>query len=536
MIDYFSRPFSKCKRPFHGAFVLSLVSFVMILGLLGSCDLTQTSRSRYNAVNMGVSGEKSASENQQMIQEAINKISEEGGGTLYFPPGIYKTGTIYLKDSVHIYLEAGATIRGSEKLSLYPQNDQDYHAYTERYTKKALLWAEGKTNIGIEGKGTVDGHGNSETLKDSANQHGLGDLPLGIRFISCKNVTIEDVNLRNGGLWMQHYLNCTNLTIHNVKVFNHHTSTNDGLNIDGCKNVRVSDCYIDSHDDAIALKSSGTSDCENITITNCVLRSHCHCIKFGTETIGGFKKININNCTVSPSDVSYKRADGSTHKPHVLTGVCLLITDGGTMKNIHISDIVADSVYAPFFIRYGNRGRKPHEGAPEAGPGKMQDIMISDFIATDAHYFGSSIAGYPDHYVKNVTFSNIDIRFDKTQDTIDRPYKVERPVPENAGGYPDIQMYGGYMPSYGFFIRHVKDIRFNNIELKYIGKEERPAFIVDDVHDMVVEGFDIQAPVKNAPVFDIQHSSNILLRNYTGFNEEKMRVNSRNCRNLVKDF
>jgi polygalacturonase len=114
----------------------------------------------------------------------------------------------------------------------------------------------------------------------------------------CRNVLVRNINLRNSAMWMQHYLACEDLTVSGIKVFNHANQNNDMIDIDGCRNVIISDCYGDTDDDALTFKSTSPYTCENITVTNCILSSHCNAIKCGTESTGGFKNITISNCVI----------------------------------------------------------------------------------------------------------------------------------------------------------------------------------------------------------------------------------------------
>ena len=148
---------------------------------------------------------------------------------------------------------------------------------------------------------------------------------------------------------MQVYKDGSNITIDNINVWNHGNKTNDGLDIDGCQQVRVSNCYIDSHDDALVFKSTGPVPCRHIQVVNCQLRSNCHGVKFGTESVGGFEFISVVNCSVQMS------ADEKRRPP--ITGVALECTDGGTMRHIRIDGLMVENVFAPYFIKLGNRLR-----------------------------------------------------------------------------------------------------------------------------------------------------------------------------------
>ncbi len=426
----------------------------------------------YKITDYGATGDGKTI-NTDAIQNAIDVAHKTGKGTVIFPKGTFVTGTIYLKDNVVLHLEKEAVLMGSPKLKNYPVNElTSFRSYTERYTKKALIYAEGAENIGITGQGTV--YGNSYSKEFMEVERGK-DKPAGIRLVSCKNVTIHGVTLSSAGLWLQHYLNCTNLEINGITAINHGHFTNDGLNIDGCRNVTIKDVYIDSHDDALVFKSTGPAKCENVFVRNCVLKSHCHGLKFGTETTAGFKNVDIANIDISPSDSLHYKT-GKLWR--VITGVAMEITDGGQMENVSIRNLRADSVYAPIFIKLGNRARKYKEDIPVPSPGSINGITLSNFYITDAGKFSSSVTGFPGHMVKNVLMENIYIEYNDVPDSSE----LFEQVPENEERYPEITMFTKgmknryYLPSHGLFARHVDGLILKNFVVKTLKNDPRPNY------------------------------------------------------------
>ena len=118
------------------------------------------------------------------------------------------------------------------------------------------------------------------------------------------NVTLdipEGLTLKDPAMWVQHYMGCDDVTIRGITVFAHVNKNNDGIDIDGCHNVLIEDCQVDTDDDAICLKSSFPRTCENVTVRNCTVSSRCNALKCGTDSFGGFKNITITDCVVKPS-------------------------------------------------------------------------------------------------------------------------------------------------------------------------------------------------------------------------------------------
>ena len=216
---------------------------------------------------------------------------------------------------------------------------------SRRVGPRRLIGAWQCRNVAVTGLGTIDGRGGCGGQIDDIM--GSEGHPQNLQFVACDGVTVRDVTLRNSGSWMQVYNACTHVLIDGITVWNHGNRTNDGVDIDGCEQVRVSNCAIDSHDDALVFKSTGPKACRHITVSNCVLRSNCHGIKFGTESVGGFEFITVTNCTVRTSACD-------TPRPPI-TGVALECVDGGSMRYITVSNIVVEDVYVPFFVKYGNR-------------------------------------------------------------------------------------------------------------------------------------------------------------------------------------
>jgi len=405
------------------------------------------------------------------IQNAINEASIQGG-VVIFPAGTYLSGTIYLKNNVTLRLQKGATLLGSTDLFQYPENLPDYNFFRKGIIKRALIYAENLENIAIEGEGTIDGQGYAFKEPEDKNVSSYSVRPYVIWMIRCKNVRVEGIRLQNSALWMQHYLGCEKVHIKGIEVYNHSNKNNDMMDIDGCKDVIISDCRGDTDDDGITLKSTHAQPNENITINNCIISSHCNAIKCGTESNAGFKNITISNCIIRPSEdreVIYGKPDG-------ISGISLEVVDGAEMNGINISNIIMDGPAVPLFIRLGNRARGYDQTLPQPEVGSINNITISNIMAFNAQKYGSSISGIPDHPVKNISLDNIRIFYTGGVVKEDAAKVVE----EKEKSYPEATMFG-VLPTYGMFVRHAENIQFNNIQLYLESEDERPSFWLDDV-------------------------------------------------------
>ena len=411
--------------------------------------------------------------NTEAIQSAIDAAASSGGGTVLLPPGRYVSGTLFLRNHVTLKVERGAVLLGSTDLADYPKKIPALRSYTDNYVQRSLIYAENVEDVGIEGRGVIDGRGAAFKGKTYYPR------PYLIRFIRCRRVTVEDITLRNSPMWMQHYLACDFVKVRGIRVFNQVNYNNDMIDIDGCRNVIISDCFADSGDDAITLKSTLDRACENVAITNCVLFSTCNAIKMGTESNGGFRNITISNCTIGP----LRNEAGFFGSRKGLAGIALMIVDGGTMDGVAISNITMKSIRVPIFIRLGNRARPFKKDMPKPAVGSVRNITITDVIAEPSERYACSVTGIPGHPVRNVTLRNIRILAPGggTRE------EAEAAVPENATSYPESTKFG-HFPAYGFYCRHVENLTLSGIDLSWKTKDLRPALRFEDVRDLRVEG------------------------------------------------
>jgi len=407
------------------------------------------------------------------IQKAIDECWANGGGVVRLSGGKFLSGTIFMKSNVTLAIAEGSTLLGSTNLADYPVTVAAYRSYTDKYTDKSLIYGENLSNIAITGKGAYDGQG-------AAFKGPWKKRPYGIRFISCTNVTMENITLKNSPMWMQHYLACDDVTIRNITVWNHCNKNNDMIDIDGCHNVLISGCVGDTDDDGITLKSTSGRACENVTIRDCTVSSHCNAIKCGTESNGGFKDMKISHCTIKPSAVKTKIYG----RPAGLAGIALEIVDGGTMENINVSNIDITGTTAPIFVRLGDRARRLKKDMPRPGVGKLRNVTISDIKASTDSVMGCAIAGLKDHPIENLTLKNINISFPGGGKEEDRTKSFD----EKPGNYPECTMFAARLPAYGLYCWNVKGLQLENVKLTTTKPDARAAIVLEDVSDALING------------------------------------------------
>lgn len=431
------------------------------------------------------------------IQSAIDQVAEDGGGTVHFAPGTWLTGTLRLKSHVTLQLDAGCVLLGSTNPADYPEHRPATRSYTDNYVCQSLLTGEKLANIAIRGRGTIDGNGAAFHWKE------YGNRPYLIRLVGCRDVLVEGVHLRNSAMWMQHYLACDYVRIQNVTVWNHVSYNNDGLDIDGCRHVVVSGCRLDSDDDALCFKSTLGRACEDITVANCVLSSHCNAIKMGTESNGGFRNIAISNCAISSPRYS-KSAYGTQAG---LAGIALETVDGGHLDGVTLSNITIRGVKVPIFMRLGNRARPFTKGMPKPDVGTFHHVSLSNIVATGAAPIGCSLTGLPDHPIEDVSLSDISLTFAGGGTA----QQAERAVPELAANYPESGMFG-VLPAYGFYCRHAEGLVLRNVRLRAARPELRPAVVLDDVTNVVIDGLNAAGNPDSRAVVRLVHARGALLR------------------------
>ena len=474
------------------------------------------------------------------INKAIDAAAAVGGGTVRFPAGTYRSFSIRLKSNVSLYLEQGATILAADPKDgdgryddPEPNQSDQYQDFGHSHWHNSLIWGENLENISILGPGRIWGKGlvrsgNQSRTKEQndalgttpsetragpfgfpnprdAVEKGWGNKSISLKL--CRNVIIRDITIFHGGHFAILATGVDNLTIDNLKI----DTNRDGIDVDACKNVRISNCTVNSpFDDGICPKSSFALGyaraTENVTITNCQVSGYDEGtlldgtykrefrnangtfsptgrIKFGTESNGGFKNITVSNCVFD-----YSR------------GLALEAVDGALLEDVSISNItMRDISNSPIFVRLGFRGRGPKE---TTSVGAIRRVNISDIVVYNADpKYSSIISGIPGHQIEDLRLSNIRV-YSKGGGTREQ---AALDPPEKEDTYPEPTMFGD-LPAYGFFIRHVKSLQLRDVETSYLKEDLRPAFWLNDVTG--VEFLHVKAQsAAGVPVFDLKNVS-----------------------------
>ena len=445
----------------------------VIVTILAFLCGTSMSAADFNIKDFGAQGDTTVL-STQALQSAIDACAQAGGGRVVVPAGIYKIGTVRLKSHVHLYLEQGATLFGSTRLEDYIPMKSDYLSLRTQTTTIQLIYADGVQDVTIDGLGTIDGRGRA-FKKLSWNDEGI-TRPHLLRFIQSQDILVRGVTLRNSGCWMQHYLACDRLCIDGIKVFNRNNYNNDALDIDGCHEVIVRGMMADSDDDGITLKSTSPRLCENVRISDCVVSSHCNAVKLGTETNGGFRNVNISGIVVKPS---YDQREKFFGQWIGSSAISLEIVDGGVLENVNIADFTVEGTESPIFVRLGHRGRGWKTGQHVEQVGRIDGVRIDNVQIRNAGSMGCSITGLPGHPVRNVWLSNISLHHKGGIEASQLAEITDSIADEKAASYPEATMWGN-LPAKGFYVRHARGVEFSNVKIQTSEPDVRPEFVSVD--------------------------------------------------------
>jgi hypothetical protein len=438
--------------------------FAALPALAGSANVIDATR--LGAVGDGVTL------NTASIQRAIDQAAASGGGTVRFAAGRYLTGTIQLKSHVTLRLEKDATLLGSTDVADY-RNLDPFIDGSGNPMGHALIVAMDADHAGIEGSGTVDGQG--PLLK--SKQKTFAVRPFLVRWVRSTNVTMRDVLLTNPGAWTLNFYQTRGAVVDGITIRTRGLGlhNNDGVNIDSSEDIAVRNVDINSGDDALVIKSTGARPSRNIVASNCKLSSHTNAIKLGTESFGGFENISVSHCAITNTDMA---------------GIALYNVDGGDLRHVTISDITMDGVTVPISIRRGARLKTFREGdRPRAAPGLLSDVTIRNVEAKNIGMVGILLNGVPGHPVERLTLENVRLQLPGGG----KAEAADIQLPEKEAAYPEVNMFGKTIPAYGIYARHVRDVRFENVQVSAAQADARPAKIFIDAEAVTPAAFVVAA-------------------------------------------
>lgn len=359
----------------------------------------------YNILDFGAVGD-GVFINTDAIQSAIDECNKSGGGRVVVPAGTFVTGTIWLKSNVELHLSSGALLKASSNPDHYNELDdypQNFEAPHEGWNGKHLIIAHEQENVALTGFGVIEGCADTAysgpliVTKNCYYPEGYycieegGELRPGllICFIECKHIKVQDVTVRKSACWNLFFHGCDYVQIRGVTVLGRKQHCNtDGLDIDACSFVTISDCLIDTGDDAIAIRDvpellsdkNKNKKCEYITITNCVLSNSTCAIRFGVGE-GEIHHVSVSNLCIARS------GEGLTFQTDFMAQGAVNIRD------ISVSNVTGDKIGNPCQVI-------------ATGTAKIENITIDGYKTNCAGQF-SFVS--PNGLIKNFVLRNVDI-------------------------------------------------------------------------------------------------------------------------------
>jgi polygalacturonase len=455
-----------------------IVSALLCLG----CVRAAADPASFDVRAFGARGDGSSND-AASINQAIEAAAKAGGGTVEFAAGAYLAGSIHLRSNVALHLGPGSSIVASSEDKDYDPPEPNawgdslhYQDGGHSHWHDSLIWGEDLANVSITGEGRIFGKGLSRGWGGERVVQKVGNKAIALR--NCRNVILRDFTIEHGGWFGILATGVDNLTIDGLKI----DTNRDGMDIDCCHNVRVSNCSVNSpFDDGICLKSSfglgQFRSTENVTISDCLVcgydegslldgsRTHTEervraptgRIKFGTESNGGFRAVTITNCVFECS-----------------RGLALETVDGALLEDVTVSNLAMREIFgSPIFLRLGARMRGP-AGTPV---GRLHGVIISNVVAEDVRGGqGILVLGLAGHPVEDVTLDNLRIEFEGGGTAA----QAGRAVPEMERDYPEPGSFG-ITPSWGLYARHAARLVVHHVALGTRAGDLRPSVVLEDV-------------------------------------------------------
>ncbi len=449
------------------------IQLLMIMLLAGFTIRAST----INIADLGAKGDRSQLIST-ILQQAIDSVNALGGGKVYVPPGEYTTGTIIMKDHVTLHIEAGATIYASQREEDFIKPLKDNAACTNCFGPNVLIYAHSANNISLEGKGRIHGDARriykdlekvdrfiadiTENAKNAGVEmkqyYKVPPITTLVLFAFCEDVRIRDISLIESCFWALHLSHSERITVDGVHIYSSLESgvNSDGLDINGCKDVTVSNCNIMTGDDAIVLKSWSSvhkKTCENVTVTNCILSSSSTALKIGTETQGDFRNIIFSNCVIKNSN----------------RGLSIVVRDGAAVENVLFSNIMIEN-NRRHFNWWGNGDPiwvvllKRRESSRA---GSIRNVVFENITA---YARGTSkVESLIGPGISDITFRNVKIKM------------LEEDYPDKRADH-------------AFVVKDVNNIRITDLDIEWdeeaVEKKWGSALVIQSCENVVVNGFE----------------------------------------------
>ncbi|MCB0473034.1 MAG: glycoside hydrolase family 28 protein [Flavobacteriaceae bacterium] len=389
--------------------------------------------------------------NSDAIAKAIEACSASGGGKVIVPKGVYYTGPIHLLDNVNLHLEEGAELRFSTDPDDYLPVVHTSFEGTEFMNYSPLIYAKGKKNIAITGKGILNGQANEEfwwpwsgkdtygwkegqpSQRDSICRDRLIKLaednkpaeerifgkgyqlrPSFIEPFECENVLIRDVKIINAPFWVIHPFKSNNITVDGVTVESHGPN-NDGCDPEYSKNVIIRNCVFNTGDDCIAIKSGRNEDgrrvgikSENIIVKDCKMIDGHGGVVMGSEISAGVRNVFVENCEMDSPNLDRAIRIKSNSKR------------GGLVENVFVRNLEVGQVKEAvlkinmFYATYNNQ---QGNFIPS-----VKNVNLEKIRVKNGGFYAILAKGYEQDPIENITLNDVII------EKVDKPFLLENVV------------------------------------------------------------------------------------------------------------
>ncbi|MDR2044634.1 MAG: glycoside hydrolase family 28 protein [Clostridium sp.] len=414
----------------------------------------------YNVLHYGATGDGTTND-APAIQAAIDHCAASGGGRVLLPGGAtYRSGSLILRSFVELHLEAGAVLKGSDRLEDYDLFGSDRPAATElsaptyqncEYSGMPtlfFLYAKDSESVSVTGLGRIDG--NEKIFYGAVTPwHIEGAFYPRVPLLFLENIThltLLHVTLTGSAFWTTHMVGCNDVLIDGIRILNNLRLANcDGIDPDHCRNVRITNCHIETADDCIVFKNTAAAlrygSCENILVSGCTLISTSAAIKFGTESEAPFRNITVTNCCISRSN----------------RGISLMLRDKGLIENVTFSNLNIDTRLFSTLHWWGEAepiAITAVRRSADAPVGTISGIRFRNINCISEK--GILLYGDESHNITDVTFDSVSIRLEKKTDW-PRKFHDLRPCAM------DCDMLPGAVNA--VFARHADQVRMEGIKV-----------------------------------------------------------------------
>ncbi|MEM7657160.1 MAG: glycosyl hydrolase family 28-related protein [Bacteroidota bacterium] len=478
---------------------MRLLLFLFLLLSISLSSFAQNEPAWFNVMDYGATADTSAL-STDAFQQALDAARKAGGGTVYVPPGNFLCGSIRLYSYTTLHVEGGATVWASRR-------KEDYTLFGSKAKQPVLLYADSAHHISLIGKGRlhgqarrvykdlkqVDGFIAKETAQAKAYgvemkmYYKVAPWVTPVFFYHSTDITLEDISIIEGGFWLLDIKQCDRIFIRGAYLESSLDQgvNADGIDIDGCRDVVISDCIVITGDDAIVLKANYAKDAnyhtENVTVTNCVVTSTSTGLKLGTESYGDYRHITFNNCVVRNSN----------------RGLSIVVRDGGTVENVIFSNITIET-NRKHFNWWGDGDpiwvvlRKRRDNSDL---GHIKNVLFENIIA---HGEGTSkIEGYAPNemhpeggYLENIRLHNVQLTT----------------YPETK---PDLRA------THGFEAHHVRGLHLDQVEIQWAGQPQntwQSGIKIHESSELRLRRLRVAPGLQGSPAIHLHQTQNVLVQ------------------------